>query len=124
MDNDGDMDVLSASSIDDKIATYENRSPVTGIHFNAPDVPNEFLLYNNYPNPFNPTTTISYQLKTNNNVQMTIYDISGQKVKILINQCQNARQHSVSFDASGLASEFYIYKLRSLYFFTLHEYFV
>ncbi|KAA3614188.1 MAG: T9SS C-terminal target domain-containing protein [Calditrichaeota bacterium] len=68
-------------------------------------------LNQNYPNPFNPTTTISYQLKTKSNVHIAIYDISGKEIKTLVNQRQKAGQHSVDFDASGLSSGIYIYKL-------------
>jgi len=70
-----------------------------------------FTLQQNYPNPFNPTTTISYQLKTKSNVQLTIFDIAGREIKTLVNKSQNTGSHTVDFNASGLSSGIYIYKL-------------
>jgi len=75
--------------------------------------PMSYKLLQNYPNPFNPTTKIRYQIKSESNVQLTIYDISGQDVKTLVNKKQNAGEHSISFDASGLASGIYIYRLNA-----------
>ncbi len=71
------------------------------------------FLFNNYPNPFNRKTVIKYQLKTRSNVQLTIYDFTGRKIKTLINQAQSAGEHSVTFDASGLVGGIYIYKLKA-----------
>ena len=75
--------------------------------------PAKYQLNQNYPNPFNPNTTITYQLKTKSNIQLIIYDLSGQKIKTLLDNQQNAGQHSITFDASGLASGIYIYKLKA-----------
>ena len=85
----------------------------SGITDESPTSPKRFALHQNYPNPFNPTTTISYKLKTKSDVQLTIYDISGRKIKTLVKQQQNAGQHSVTFDASGLASGIYFYRLKT-----------
>ena len=52
-------------------------------------------LHRNYPNPFNPTTTISYDLANDGNVAIDIYNIKGQKVKTLVNDRQNAGAHTV-----------------------------
>lgn len=84
----------------------------TDIKDNA-DKPENFSLYQNYPNPFNPTTTISYQLKTQSDVQLIIYDITGREIKTFVNKRQNAGQHSVTFNATGLASGIYIYKIKA-----------
>ncbi|KAA3614187.1 MAG: T9SS C-terminal target domain-containing protein [Calditrichaeota bacterium] len=86
-------------------------NPVTKTNLIKPNLVKSFNLFQNYPNPFNPTTTISYQLKTKSNVQLTIYDISGREVKTLVNKRQTAGQHSVDFDASGLSSGIYFYRL-------------
>ncbi len=61
--------------------------------------------------PFPPT--IRYQLNNTNNVQLIIYDIVGREVKTLINQRQKVGQHTITFDASDLASGIYIYKLKA-----------
>jgi len=70
-----------------------------------------FHLAQNYPNPFNPTTTISYSLPKNVNVNLTVYNITGQKVAELINEYQTAGQHRVQWNAGNFASGIYYYKL-------------
>lgn len=66
-----------------------------------------------YPNPFNPTTTISYQLSAANRVNLSVYDISGHQVAELVNGWRNAGHHEVTFDASHLASGVYFYRLEA-----------
>lgn len=73
-------------------------------------LPDEYAL-SNYPNPFNPTTTISYQLTTNNEVDLTIYDLAGRKIHTVVNEYQPAGYHAVTWDASGLSSGIYFYRL-------------
>jgi photosystem II stability/assembly factor-like uncharacterized protein len=75
--------------------------------------PQKFSLSHNYPNPFNPTTIIHYQLKTKSHVQLTIYDLTGREVKKLVNQNQNAGEYSVNFNAGNFASGIYIYRLKT-----------
>ncbi len=75
--------------------------------------PTAFTLLQNYPNPFNPSTVISYQLSVNSNVELTIYDALGQEVRTLVNQRQEAGNHSVTFNATGLASGVYYYILKT-----------
>jgi YVTN family beta-propeller protein len=77
------------------------------------EVPERFLLQQNYPNPFNPSTVISWQLAVGNQVKLTVYNITGQRVAILVNERQPAGSHSVKFDASGLASGVYLYRLEA-----------
>ncbi len=76
------------------------------------DIPVESRLGQNYPNPFNPSTTIPFALKSAANVELTIYNMLGQKVATIINnQRYNAGQHSVNWNASALASGMYIYRI-------------
>ena len=75
--------------------------------------PGEFTLYQNYPNPFNPSTVISWQLAVGNFVQLSIYDLSGREVTLLVNRKQSAGSHQIEFDASALASGIYMYRLRT-----------
>ncbi len=78
-------------------------------------IPGTFALKQNYPNPFNPTTVISYFVGAQNaaplQVQLVIYNSLGQKVATLVNAKQNPGVYSVTFDASGLASGIYFYRL-------------
>ncbi|TKJ37234.1 hypothetical protein CEE37_14065 [candidate division LCP-89 bacterium B3_LCP] len=82
---------------------------------NVPGItnPGEFTLYPAYPNPFNPTTTISYQLSTNSPVYLSVYDVSGRQVAELVNGYREAGAHEVTFNGSELASGIYIYHLTS-----------
>ncbi len=73
--------------------------------------PAHFALDQNYPNPFNPTTAIGYQLSAVSHVELTVYNALGQKVRTLVNTNQTAGTYSVAFDASGLPSGIYFYRL-------------
>ncbi|MFH1198090.1 MAG: C1 family peptidase [bacterium] len=67
---------------------------------------------NNYPNPFNPTTTIKYTIPEDGIVTLKVFDVLGREIKTLVNQRQLKGDYSVEFDASGLASGMYIYQFR------------
>jgi hypothetical protein len=73
--------------------------------------PTKFVLYQNYPNPFNPTTMITYQIPTISDVDISIYNILGQKVVTLVSEKKQPGYHMVEWDASGFASGLYYYKL-------------
>jgi len=75
--------------------------------------PTEFALIGNYPNPFNPTTRISYQLPKNGFVTLKVYDILGREVASLVKENQKAGNYSIPFDASKLSSGIYIYTIRA-----------
>ena len=70
-----------------------------------------FNLYPNYPNPFNPTTTISFTLSKSSHISLLIYDIHGREVESLIEGIQPAGSHSIEWNASNLASGVYFYRL-------------
>ncbi len=72
-----------------------------------------FSLDQNYPNPFNPSTRISYSVQKAGLVTLKIYDVLGREVATLVNGFQQANSYSVSFNASGLASGIYFYKLQA-----------
>jgi len=75
---------------------------------------NEFSLKQNFPNPFNPSTTISFTLPTASDVKLEVYNMLGQRVATLINnQAYNSGLHIVNFDASNLASGVYFYRLQA-----------
>ena len=76
-----------------------------------------FTLLQNYPNPFNPTTTIEYQIPEAGNVEVNIYDISGQLVKSLENNYQKAGSYKVSWDSrndggQNVASGIYLFQVK------------
>jgi photosystem II stability/assembly factor-like uncharacterized protein len=80
---------------------------------NQPGVPQQYLLSQNYPNPFNPITTITYELLKSSEVTLTVYDVLGREVSVLVNEKRNAGVHEVKFDGSNLASGIYFYRLKA-----------
>lgn len=76
------------------------------------ELPTEITL-GNYPNPFNPTTNIHFTLTESNNVRLTVYNMIGQEVAVLVNGFKNAGKHEVTFDAANLSTGVYIYRLDS-----------
>ncbi|HOT97350.1 MAG TPA: choice-of-anchor D domain-containing protein [bacterium] len=72
-----------------------------------------FRLEQNYPNPFNPATLIRYTLPAETEVTLEIFDALGQRVRSLVNQRQQAGNHTVWFNASGLASGLYVCRLQA-----------
>ena len=73
--------------------------------------PSEFRLEQNFPNPFNPATTIQYQLPSTSNVSLKIYDVLGNEVVTLVNEKQDAGYKEIKFNADRYASGMYIYRL-------------
>jgi photosystem II stability/assembly factor-like uncharacterized protein len=71
-----------------------------------------YYLLQNYPNPFNPITTITYTLKEKSKVTLTVFDILGRELEVLVNTTQDAGEYKVPFSASHLASGVYLYRLR------------
>ena len=79
----------------------------------ATTTPQRVALDQNYPNPFNPTTNISYSLPESEHVSLTIFDLSGRRVAELADGFKSAGNHTVSWNASNMASGIYIYRLRA-----------
>lgn len=77
------------------------------------NVPIEFNLYQNFPNPFNPSTKISYSIPNNSFVTLKVQDILGNEVATLVNQTQAAGNYNISFDARNLSNGIYIYSIKA-----------
>jgi hypothetical protein len=75
--------------------------------------PSFFVLKQNYPNPFNPSTIINYELPITNDVELSIYNLLGQKIVTLVSGRQQAGTYNVEWNASVFASGIYIYRLQS-----------
>ncbi|MEX0646154.1 MAG: M12 family metallo-peptidase [Balneolaceae bacterium] len=78
-----------------------------------PQPPDEIALEQNFPNPFNPVTTINYDLDDTYPISLEVYDITGKKIATLVNRQQAAGSYAVSFDGQGLSSGVYIYRLQT-----------
>jgi hypothetical protein len=75
------------------------------------DLPRSVELHQNYPNPFNPVTVIEYQLPVSSDVTLEVFDLTGRRVAVLVDELRPAGQNRISFNASGLSSGVYLYRL-------------
>ncbi len=92
--------------------------PVTHVQSSPPQSPAAFKLFANYPNPFNPETTISYQIPRDSQVALAIFNTVGQQVRTLVNERQSAGVYLVLWDAKDdfgnrVPSGVYFYRLRA-----------
>jgi hypothetical protein len=74
--------------------------------------PKDFILYQNYPNPFNPSTKIKYALPDRKIVNLTVYNIIGEVVTILVDEIQDEGFHEVEFNAAIYKSGIYFYRIQ------------
>jgi hypothetical protein len=86
---------------------------LTGVENGPLEIPTEFLLKQNFPNPFNPSTTVQYSLPVRSHVRLTIYNLVGQIVAELINQEQGAGYHQLVWNAERISSGIYLYRLEA-----------
>ncbi len=103
--------VLRSFDLDGTIHEYSDKA--IEVHITEALKPTEFALAQNFPNPFNPSTVIQYQLAENATVKLELYDITGRKVATLVNAWQNAGYYSFTLNGSAynLASGVYFYRL-------------
>lgn len=86
---------------------------ITGVEQIEDHIPTKFQLFQNFPNPFNPSTIINYELSRHSFVTLKVFDILGRQVQVLVNQQQNAGKYSITFNAFNLPSGVYFYRLQS-----------
>jgi hypothetical protein len=98
---------------DGGVEEYDPLGLTTGVERQRETVPNGFELEQNYPNPFNPTTAIRYQVSGYRWVHLAVFDVLGREVAVLVNERKAPGQYEVRFDASGLASGVYFYRLQA-----------
>jgi FlgD Ig-like domain len=116
-------DYLQCNTYEAELKILSNGGNITGLvqievvpYTGIDQVPNEYNISQNYPNPFNPTTTISYQLPTVNDVEVSIYDISGRKIKQWSYQNQIAGAYEITWNGKDMhgnpvPSGVYIYRM-------------
>jgi hypothetical protein len=97
------------------VNAYISRSCLTtvGIGNNNNEIPKAYSLLQNYPNPFNPTTNIKFSIPQNGMVKLTVFDITGRQVAVLVNENLNAGTYTAGFNAANVSSGIYFYKLES-----------
>ena len=98
----GDANIRAKISTDAFISIEENIN-----------LPNKISLFPNYPNPFNPTTTLSFSLISNDHVLLEVYDIKGRNIEILVNSKLSVGRHNIRWDGSQYSSGIYFIKLRT-----------
>jgi hypothetical protein len=105
------IDLGNDGTIDDSLFVMNQTTNIENQIYAG--IPNHFRLLQNYPNPFNPTTTITYDLPSQSDVNLSVYNILGEKVATLVNEVKQAGRHKVIFNGAGLSSGIYLYKIQA-----------
>ena len=87
--------------------------PPSGIQNIGTEMPDKYELYQNYPNPFNPTTNIRFDITNASDVKLTVYDILGKEVAVLVNENLNAGSYEVDWNATQNVSGVYLYSIET-----------
>jgi hypothetical protein len=96
-----------------KVESGRHEYTMTDIEEEGAGSPDALKLKPNYPNPFNPSTNITYQLPQSGNVELTVYNAIGRKVATLVDRRVSRGKHTVSFDGRNFSSGVYIYRLKT-----------
>jgi hypothetical protein len=86
---------------------------IVGVERNEYGAPAQFSLSQNYPNPFNPTTAIQYSVSSTQYVSLKVYDVIGRELSTLVSEVKPPGTYTVKWDAQGLASGIYFYRLEA-----------
>jgi hypothetical protein len=84
---------------------------ITSVHIISSELPSEFLLRQNFPNPFNPSTSIQYDIPVNSFVKLVVYDITGKEVTTLVNETMPAGKYEAVWNGKQFASGIYFARL-------------
>ncbi len=113
---------IKANDINGNSSSYSADVSVTGFTHNLwknnivldkQEIENEYALFVNYPNPFNPSTTIEFQVPVSSFTSLIVYNVLGEQIKELVNDFLGKGKYSVHFNASDLPSGIYLYKLKA-----------
>ncbi|MBO6576247.1 MAG: T9SS type A sorting domain-containing protein [Rhodothermales bacterium] len=105
--------IITVGSADGTISTGPAIPASSTDTEDAAELPTEWALEQNYPNPFNPVTTIAFAMPESADVRLAVYDLLGREVALLVHGVVEAGRHEVRFDAGGLPSGTYLYRLDS-----------
>ena len=90
-----------------------SENSVTGINNVQSKLPDQFILYQNFPNPFNPVTTIRFTIPKSVNTQLKVFNILGQEIEVLIDEHLKPGQYKTTWNAAHHASGVYFYQLKA-----------
>ena len=99
--------------IDYDVATIKYGPELLGIQTSGNTIPTEYSLEQNYPNPFNPETNIKFSIPVAGDVNLSVYDIQGNKVAVILNRFLSANEYNVKWDGTNFSSGVYFYKLQA-----------
>jgi photosystem II stability/assembly factor-like uncharacterized protein len=85
----------------------------TGVTLNSSDIPESFNLFQNFPNPFNPSTNINFDISEKSYVSLTVYDLSGREIAKLLSETMYPGHYSIPFHAANLSNGIYLYRLQT-----------
>jgi len=94
-----------------RLLSYEGKTVWAGVPTSEPSVVADYALYQNHPNPFNPETSISYDLKESGWVTLKVYDLLGREIATLVNGEKESGRHTILFSAVNLPSGVYLYRM-------------
>ena len=84
---------------------------MTSVDETHQSIPNQFILYPAYPNPFNPSTKIDFSCSKKSHVKLEVFDVTGRIVATVIDEVKGAGNHSITFNGSNMSTGMYVYKL-------------
>jgi sugar lactone lactonase YvrE len=103
--------LLAVDAVSYRVLVFSASGPLSVGETAPASLPEVVSLSQNYPNPFNPTTVVTFQLPVASDVRLVVYDLLGREVAVLVNEKKASGSYSVRFDATGLASGVYFYRL-------------
>jgi photosystem II stability/assembly factor-like uncharacterized protein len=106
-------DTAYVVTILDGVHAFTTASEPTSVVNHKPEIVTSYELYQNYPNPFNPTTTIQFTIPRQGKVLLTIHDLLGREIAMIMNEERETGTHSVRFDARSLSTGVYFYTIRA-----------
>ncbi|MCL5028587.1 MAG: T9SS type A sorting domain-containing protein [Bacteroidetes bacterium] len=95
------------------VSKYAWKDIISGVREIDNNIPKEFFLYQNYPNPFNPSTKIRFEIPKTSFVKLIVYDILGREIAVLINKEMKPGSYETIFNARGIASGVYFYRIET-----------
>ncbi|MGD8306109.1 MAG: T9SS type A sorting domain-containing protein [Ignavibacteria bacterium] len=113
LDEDGDIDILTAADAGNRVTWLENTTITTSVIDKSSQVPNKFFLFQNYPNPFNPQTNINFSVPEISFVSLKVFDVLGNEIAVLINEEKQAGTYEVELNAIELTSGIYFYHFKA-----------